>query len=678
MTLLQIQEPSPKPEKPAAQKFALGIDLGTTNSMVAVVGENGKPAAVGAPALVPSVVHYAADGKITAGAAAQKMRQSDPQNAVSSAKRLLGRAAADVRGDYQYNYAAGAEGMAVIRTAAGEKSPVEIAAEILKFLRRRAEELRGMPVSGAVITVPAYFDEAQRQATKDAARLAGVSVYRLLSEPTAAAVAYGLDNAEEGDYIIYDLGGGTFDVSLLRMQKGVFTVRAAGGDAALGGDDYDRILAALALQKTGAGELSDGDRLRLVAAARETKEILTGSDSAVLRAVLENGEITCEITAAEFENASAPLTAKTVECCKNVLADAKIAAADIKHAVLVGGATRMPQIKKALRQFFGRAPFDNLNPDEVVALGAAAQADLLAGNRRGGDWLLLDVIPLSLGLETMGGLAEKIIPRNTAIPMEKSQEFTTHQDGQTAMSFHVVQGERELTRDCRSLARFTLSGIPPMAAGLARVRATFRVDADGLLSVSAEERTTGKRADISVKPTYGLDENKILQMLNDSFGAAEKDAARRRLLESRQDGEDLLRAVQKALAEAGALLDEKEKAEIEDAAAELENALRGENRDAMDAAAKKLNAASEDFAARRMNADIKRGACGKIHGRNLIKFFWNFFLSYSSCRNLFRHEESGAAGGGIGRDIADDAADDWHSGFLLAREWRDFYILPFR
>lgn len=611
MTLLQIQEPAKTPEQPAAQKLALGIDLGTTNSLAAVVGENGLPAALGAPPIVPSAVHYAADGKTAVGEPALKLRQTDPKNAVCSAKRLLGRAAADVRGDYQYDYATGAEGMAVIRTAAGDKSPVEVSAEILKFLRRRAEELRGMPVSGAVITVPAYFDEAQRQATKDAARLAGISVYRLLSEPTAAAVAYGLDDAEEGDYIIYDLGGGTFDVSLLRMRKGVFTVLAAGGDAALGGDDYDRILAGLALQKTGADGLSDGGKLLLAAAARETKEALSAAESAVLRAELAGGEIACEITAAEFERASAPLTAASLACCKSVLADAGISAADIKQIVLVGGATRMPQIKKALSGFFGRAPFDGLNPDEVVALGAAAQADLLAGNRRGGDWLLLDVIPLSLGLETMGGLAEKIIPRNTPIPAEKSREFTTHQDGQTAMSFHVVQGERELSRDCRSLARFNLSGIPPMAAGLARVRATFQVDADGLLSVSAAERETGKRADISVKPTYGLDEAKILRMLEDSFGAAEEDAEKRRLLESRQNGGEVLRAVRKALAEDGGLLDDAERREIDAAAAALEEALRGGNRAAIEAAAKRLDAAGADFAARKMNADIKRALAGK-------------------------------------------------------------------
>ncbi len=611
MTLLQIQEPAARPAAPAAQKLALGIDLGTTNSLVAVIGKDGKPAALGAPPLAPSVVYYAADGTILVGDAARRMRRDFPQDVISSAKRLMGRAAADVRGAYQYDYVSGAEGMAVVRTAAGEKSPVEVSAEILKFLRRCAEDITGKTADGAVITVPAYFDEAQRQATKDAARIAGLKVYRLLGEPTAAAVAYGLDCAEEGDYLVYDLGGGTFDVSVLRMQKGVFTVLATGGDAALGGDDYDRVLASLAREKTGARDLSNGDLLLLAAAARDAKEILSAADSAVLRAQLSGGEMTCEIGAAEFFAAAAALTEKTIACCKNALHDANINSADIKRAVLVGGATRMPAVKNALRDFLGREPFSELNPDEVVALGAAAQADLLAGNRRGDDWLLLDVIPLSLGLETMGGLAEKIIPRNTVIPIQKSQEFTTHQDGQTAMSLHVVQGERELTRDCRSLARFDLSGIPPLAAGLARVRVSFQVDADGLLSVSAEERETGARAEVAVKPTYGLDEKKILEMLHDSFSGAEKDAAMRKLLESRQDGEAMLHAVQNATTDAGDLLPAEEKEAIENAAAKLQKALKGEDRNAIDAAAKALNAASENFAARKMNADIKRALAGK-------------------------------------------------------------------
>lgn len=613
MTLLQIQEPASHPAT-RPSKLAVGIDLGTTNSLVAAINDSGVPAALGDSAgrkIMPSAVHYAANGAVTVGVAALSRRQADPQNVICSVKRLMGRNAAEVSDFYHYDYVAKTDGMAQLHTAAGNKTPVEISAEILRELRQRAEQSCGRPVEGAVITVPAYFDETQRQATKDAARLAGLPVYRLLSEPTAAAVAYGLDNAEEGDYVIYDLGGGTFDVSLLRLQKGVFTVLATSGDTALGGDDYDRMLAQAAAVKLNRKDLSATDRAHLYAAACTAKETLSAAPAATLRAALSSGEVACEISGEEFAAATAALTAATIDCCRAVLADAGISANAIKDVVLVGGATRMPMIQSAVTDFFERPPITRLNPDEVVSLGAAAQADLLAGNRRGNNWLLLDVIPLSLGLETMGGLAEKIILRNTAIPIVKTQTFTTHQDGQTAMSIHVVQGERELVRDCRSLAQFTLSGIPPLAAGLARVQVSFQVDADGLLSVTATEQSTDKQTQVAVKPTYGLDEAQIADMLHTAFANAQEDAADRQWRESRQDGETLLAAIAKALDEAGHLLAAAETATIAAAAAQLKKALTQEDRDAVEAAIKTLNTASADFAARRMNADIKKALAGK-------------------------------------------------------------------
>ena len=614
MTLLQIQEPTEHDDAPRERRLAIGIDLGTTNSLVAVVDDNGTPqtlgGADGAGAIVPSVVRYGADGGVTVGAAAMAAKTADPHNVIASVKRLMGRSAAEVQAAYQYRYTAD-DGMVRIQTAAGEKSPVEVSADILRHLRQRTEEHFGRPLDGAVITVPAYFDEAQRQATKDAAKLAGVSVYRLLNEPTAAAIAYGLDYAEEGIYAVYDLGGGTFDVSILRLQKGVFEVLATGGNTALGGDDYDRTLAQVAAQKMQLSKLSDGDWLRLTAAARTVKESLSTAAVGVLRADLSSGEVCCEISAAEFADAAALLTAATVACCQEALKDAKVSAADIRNVVLVGGATRMPMIKKAVADFFGRAPFDKLNPDEVVSLGAAAQADVLAGNRRGDDWLLLDIIPLSLGLETMGGLAEKIIHRNTPIPVEKSQEFTTHQDGQTAMKFHIVQGERELVRDCRSLAVFTLSGIPPMAAGLARVRVLFQVDADGLLAVTATEKNSGQQAQVAVKPSYGLDEEKMLAMLREAHAHAADDADYRRLTEARQEADIVLRAIKKGLSESADLLSAAERQEIDGAIAEVCRAAEGEEQEAILQSLKHLEKASEDFAARRMNAGIKSVLAGK-------------------------------------------------------------------
>ena len=612
MPLLQISEPgAPPPERP--RQRAAGIDLGTTNSLVATVDDSGKPRVIpdaNGRALLPSLVKYRANAAPLVGDEARPQPNDDPRETLASVKRLMGRGAKDAREHYRYQYA-DRDGMAILKTPAGEKSPVEVSAEILRVLSDRAEKELGGPLHGAVVTVPAYFDDAQRQATKAAAELAGLRILRLLNEPTAAAVAYGLDEGDEGAILVYDLGGGTFDVSILRLRRGVFETLSVGGDSALGGDDYDRALANFAANKTQTENPNDADFLRLVAAARTAKESLSESQSAKLRARLSSGDFECEVNANEFAAATESLTARTVEIVSAALRDAKLKPDDIAATVMVGGATRMPQTRKAMANLFGRAPRTELNPDEVVALGAAAQADVLAGNKRGGEWLLLDVIPLSLGLETMGGLAEKVIPRNSPLPASRAQEFTTQRDGQSAMAIHVVQGERELIADCRSLARFNLTGIPPRPAGTARVRVEFRVDADGLLSVEAREKETGTAARVEVRPSFGLTEDEIAGMLKASFSRAQEDADARRLAEARVDAEQLIRATDSALKEDGALLSDPERTLAETALENLRTETDKGDAEKIRAAVKKLNAATEDFAARRMNRQIRAALEGK-------------------------------------------------------------------
>jgi molecular chaperone HscA len=609
MALLQIAEPGLS-AAPHQHRLAVGIDLGTTNSLVATVrssisavlnDEDGR-------ALLPSVVRYLADGNIEVGYAAQSMQSVDPHNTVVSVKRFMGRGVRDIANIVNLPYQfVDAPGMLQLKTAAGVKSPVEVSAEILKTLRARAEKSLGGELVGAVITVPAYFDDAQRQATKDAARLAGLNVLRLLNEPTAAAVAYGLDNGAEGIYVVYDLGGGTFDVSILRLSRGVFEVMATNGDSALGGDDFDHRIYCWVLEQTGLSALNAQDIRLLLTRAREAKEELTSHPETHVTAVLSNGQtVDVRLTGKIFSEITQSLVNKTLAPTKKALRDAGLGIGEVKGVVMVGGSTRMPQIQRAVGELFGQEPLNNLDPDKVVALGAAIQANVLAGNRSSDEWLLLDVIPLSLGLETMGGLVEKVIPRNSTIPVARAQEFTTYKDGQTAMSIHVVQGERELVSDCRSLAKFELRGIPPMAAGAARVRVTFQVDADGLLSVSAREKNSGVEASVMVKPSYGLSDGEIADMLKASQQHAYDDMEARSLREQQVDGGRILEAVDAAVAEDGELLDAAERGKIEERMAALRSTLEGAAPLAIKDAIEALNRATEGFAARRMNRSVQK------------------------------------------------------------------------
>ncbi len=612
MALLQIAEPNMS-AAPHQHRLAAGIDLGTTNSLVASV-KSGSAVCLAdedGNTSLPSVVRYLGNGETVVGKEALAAQKTDPQNTVSSAKRLIGRTLSEIDAAHLPYRFGQSEKIIELHTKNGIKTPIDVSADILASLKARAEQSLGGELVGAVITVPAYFDDAQRQATKDAARLAGINVLRLLNEPTAAAIAYGLDNAAEGTFVVYDLGGGTFDVSVLQLSKGLFEVKATGGNSALGGDDFDHRLFCHIVEKNSLSLTDTRDVQLLFGLVRAAKEELSSQPETRVQAALSNGTtLDTHITRAEFHALTQHLVAKTLEPVKQALKDAGVSKSDIKGVIMVGGATRMLHVQQAVGAFFGQTPLNNLNPDQVVALGAAMQANVLAGNKNDGEWLLLDVTPLSLGLETYGGLAEKIIPRNSTLPTARAQEFTTFKDGQTAMTIHVVQGERELVADCRSLAKFTLRGIPPMAAGAARIRVTFQVDADGLLSVSAREQTTGVQAQIEVKPSYGLDDETITQMLRDSMANAKDDAAARARAEAKVEAEGLIAAVQAALDLDADLLDEAELSHIQNLMAQLHNSLPNHTADQIRATVQALSHATDDFAARRMDRNIQRALGG--------------------------------------------------------------------
>jgi molecular chaperone HscA len=613
MALLQISEPGQAPD-PHQRRVAVGIDLGTTHSLVAAVRHGVAeclPDGQGR-VLLPSVVRYLDGGRRQIGFEARDAQAEDAENTLASTKRFMGRRLADVAGHGRLPYRfVDRPGMLAVATRDGEKTPVEVAAEILAHLRQRAEDTFDTELFGAVITVPAYFDDAQRQATKDAAQLAGLNVLRLISEPTAAAVAYGLDRGSEGLYAVYDLGGGTFDISLLRLTKGVFEVVATGGDAALGGDDIDHALADWALARLGLAAESPQDKRAALVAARAAKEALSDADNAHFEAWVAGGPRALDISRADLDALAWPLVERTLGAVRKVLRDARVARDAVQGVVLVGGSTRMPIVRTSVGELFARAPLTDVDPDEVVAVGAAIQANALAGNAADGELLLLDVIALSLGIETMGGLVERIVERNTTIPVAKAQEFTTFKDGQTAMAIHVVQGERELVGECRSLARFELRGIPPMAAGSARIRVSFQVDADGLLSVSARETGSGIEASIVVKPSYGLADEQIAQMLKDGFAHAEDDMAARKLREARVEAERMVLATRAALAADGALLEAGEREAIEALLAATESTAAQGGADAIENAVHALAEGTEAFAAARMNQGIRKALAGR-------------------------------------------------------------------